>query len=349
MPADRSLGESLAAPIVALYARLRTTLLTSLASRLRRSLTGSDNPEAVARKLVLGVDRELDAVAREAILAADRRGRDEAERELAALGRDAPPTPVDVAARLYDLTSALRATHPQVVRAAGSMYRDTVLAASQADGGTRLTQAQRTWGRLVGDGITGFQDTTGRRWSLESYVEMATRSRLAQTATAAHLDRLGSAGIDLVIVSDVAGECDRCRIVEGKTLSRSGPTGAVRVQHATEDRQITVQVWGTVAEAYAIGFGHPGCRHTLSAMLPGLTKAPRHTEDPEGDAARQRLRYLERQVRAWKLRADTALDPAAGRVAAARARAWQTRIREHVAARPELRRQPQRERVGVTR
>lgn len=350
MPADRSLGEGLAAPLVGLYERLRTSLLTTLASRLRRSLAGNDDPTGIARRLVAAADSRLDALAREAMVAAEQRGRAEAERELAALRRGGrEPSRTDVAARVFELSQALRSTHPQIVRAAGSMYRDTVLAAEQASGGTRLQQAQRAWSRLVGDGITGFQDTSGRRWELASYVEMATRSRLADVAVTAHLDRLAVANIDLVIVSDVAGECALCRPWEGKVLARSGPTGTLRVEHATEDRQITAQVAGTVAQARAAGLQHRNCRHSLSAYLPGVTKAPRHTEDPEGDAARQRLRQMERQVRAWKLRADTALDPVAGKAAGARARAWQARIREHVAAHPELRRQPQRERVGAAR
>ena len=91
------------------------------------------------------------------------------------------------------------------------------------------------------------------------------------------------------------------------------------------------------------------CRHSLSAYLPGVTKAPTHTADPEGDAARRRQRELERQVRAWKLQADAALDPAAGRVAAAHARARRAVLREHLAAHPALRRQPHRERIGVAR
>ncbi|MFY1658570.1 phage minor capsid protein [Micromonospora sp. WMMD1274] len=90
------------------------------------------------------------------------------------------------------------------------------------------------------------------------------------------------------------------------------------------------------------------CRHSLSAYLPGITRAPTNTEDPEGDRARQHLRYLERQVRAWKLRQEAVIDPAAAKTAGVKVRAYQARIRDHVAA-TGLIRQPARERIGTAR
>jgi hypothetical protein len=91
------------------------------------------------------------------------------------------------------------------------------------------------------------------------------------------------------------------------------------------------------------------CRHSLSAYIPGVTKAPTHTADPEGDKARQRQRQIEREIRRWKLRAEAAIDPAAAKPAKAKVRAWQARLRDHLKAHPELRRQPPREQIGVAR
>lgn len=350
MPADRSLADGAGDDLVSLYQRLRTTLILSLASRLRRSLAGDDNPRAIAQRLVTALDRVLDEQARKAVERAAQQGRAAADAELRQLGRRSAPAPIEVAGRVLDLANALRATHPQAVRWAERSYRETVLAAAQVQGGTRLQQAQRAWSGFVQRGITGYTDARGRQWELGSYVEMATRSRLADTAVSGHLDRLADAGLDLVVVSDAPAECALCRPWEGKVLTRTG-AGAreVQVEHATQDRLVTVHVAGSVAEARRAGLMHPSCRHSLSAYLAGVTRRPTATADRSGDEARQQLRYLERQVRAWKLRADSALDPAAGKVAAGRARVWQARIRQHVAAHPELRRQPQRERINAAR
>lgn len=351
MPADRSLADDLADDLTGLYRDLRHTLIVALAARLRRSLAGRDNPHGIAARLLRTLDARLDERVRRSIEAATRRGQDAADAELARLRRPPlPPSQVEVAGRVYELAQALRATHPQAVRWAERAYRETVLAAELAEGGTRLQIAQRAWSRLVGRGVTGFTDTAGRRWELASYVEMATRSRLADAAVTAHLDRLGDAGLDLVVVSDAPGECAVCRPWEGKILTRTGlGARAVQVEHATQDRMVTVRVAGSVREAKAAGLMHPGCRHSISAYLPGVTRPATRTADPQGDAARQRLRELERQVRAWKLRAEAALDPAEGRRCAANARDRQRVLREHLAAYPSLRRQPQRERTGVAR
>lgn len=254
----------------------------------------------------------------------------------------------------FNLASTLQGTHLPVLRWALDAYRTVVARASSPvllGVQTRRQAAQQAWEQLLGQGITGFTDRAGRRWDLASYVEMAVRTTVAQAATQGHLDRLGQAGIDLVIVSNAPQECVLCRPWEGKVLARVGPPGArtVELEHATIDgRMVTVHIAGTVAEAIAAGLMHPNCRHSLSAYLPGITKAPTGTEDPAGDKARQQLRYLERGVRSWKLRAAAPIDPAAGVKAKSKVREWQGRIRQHLAT-TGLHRQPHREQIGRAR
>jgi hypothetical protein len=354
VPADRSLADGAGDDITGIYQRLRALLAVRLANMLKRSLTGRHDSEmrTTAQRLLAALEGRLPQLAEQAMRTAHERGRAEAERELSQLRRNLmrQPTRVEVSGRVFELAQALRATHPRVVAWAEQSYRAVVIAASNAEGGTRLQQAQRAWSQLLDKGITGYTDISGRRWSLESYVEMATRSRLADTAVNAHLDRLATAGLDLVIVSDAPGECKLCRPLEAKILSRGiGGARTVQMEHATtDDRMVSVRVWGSVGEARAAGLMHPGCRHSLAAYLPGLTKVPTKTADPQGDAARQRLRALERHVRAWKLRADAALTPEAGRAASARVRAYQDLIRDHT-SKTGLIRQPKRELIGQAR
>ncbi|MGI5178665.1 phage minor capsid protein [Dactylosporangium sp. CA-152071] len=256
----------------------------------------------------------------------------------------------------FSLVSQLRGTHLRILRWNTDVYREVIARVGTPDVllglATRRRAAQVAWEELLTRGVTGFVDRSGRGWELSSYVEMATRTGTAQAAVEGHLDRLGAAGLDLVIVSDAPQECERCRPWEAKILTRGdGPGGrrTVRAEHATIDgRQIDVRVAGSVREAVRAGLMHPNCRHSFSAYLPGVTKAPTNTQDPEGDKARQRLRALERKVRAEKLKAAAALDPAARKAHEAKVRAAQAQIRDHVKA-TGLIRQPGREQIGVAR
>ncbi|MEX5713202.1 phage minor capsid protein [Parafrankia sp. FMc6] len=87
--------------------------------------------------------------------------------------------------------------------------------------------------------------------------------------------------------------------------------------------------------------------HSASAYLPGVTRLPEGpTDDPQGDADRQRLRALERKVRAARRLEASAVTPEARKAAAAKVRQGQAAIREHVAT-STAKRQPHRERADL--
>lgn len=123
-----------------------------------------------------------------------------------------------------------------------------------------------------------------------------------------------------------------CRPWEGKVLATSGPVVPPAV--------------ATLDAARAAGLLHPGCRHSTALYLPGISKLPTDTADPQGDRDRQRLRALERNVRAAKRVEAVALDDEARAKARRDVRRWQAAIREHVAT-TSAKRVPARERIGV--
>lgn len=352
MPVSPSLAENLAADTVAHYAAAERALLELIARHLARGLDSPDwatDRLAQVQQIRRGIQRiiaRLDADASVSVAAAVTtawgRGGAAAVAELGAAGLgDLPDLPGQAAVdRLVeDTLTRLRGTYLRVARAVDDMYRRIITRVSAQvllGGATRVQAAQRALDELAGRGITGFVDTAGRSWELASYVEMAVRSTAARAAVDAHSGRLVAAGHDLVIVSDAPQECTLCRPYEGKVLSLTG------VSLGREG------VAGTLAVARAAGLYHPGCRHSHSLYLPGVTKPMHGTADPDGDRARQQLRYLERQVRAWKRREVVALDDAAGKAARARVRAYQARIRAHVAT-TTAKRQPRRERIGRAR
>lgn len=251
-----------------------------------------------------------------------------------------------------ELTQRMSSTHFHVMRWQQDAYRDVmgqpafdVLAGTK----TRLRAAQVAWEHLLSKGIVGFTDRRGRNWDLASYTEMATRTTVAHAALEGALDRFRQNGMGLVIVSNSPQECARCRPFEGKVLAIAGPAGVREMEHGIRDGvMVRVDVVDTVAGAVAKGLMHPNCRHSLAAFIPGVTKAPTHTQDPQGDEDRQRLRYLERKLRKAKLKEAALVDPAAKAAAAAKVRAWQAEIRDHVKT-TSAKRQPQREQIGQAR
>jgi len=362
MPVSPELAADLATGVVNHYSEAERVLLAAIAAALAK---GFDGPmwaerkllevqliQARAKVLLTQLEQAAGQSVAEAILTAWNRGSAVAATDLAGVLERALADVVDplpgtrAVARLVEETTAkVVGTHPRILRSTMDVYREVVAKVSgQVLLGTltRRQAAQAALDAFARKGVTGFVDTRGRGWDMASYVETAVRSSTAHAAVAAHVDRLQAYGMDLVIVSDAPQECALCRPWEGKVLSLSGATVG------TIDGSGGVRVAGTLPEATAAGLFHPGCRHSVGAYQPGITKPMHDTADPAGDAARQKLRYLERQVRSWKRAQAVALDPAAERKAGAQVRAYQAKIREHVAT-TTAKRQPQREQVGRAR
>lgn len=148
------------------------------------------------------------------------------------------------------------------------------------------------------------------------------------------------------------------------------PTGDAGLADAEDGRQLALRLSGSVALDQVVDLGRRktachvynlqtaegwytangivvhNCRHSLGLYVPGLTRRMTRTADPEGDAARQEQRRLERGVRQWRRREAVALTPEAGRLAKAKADEWSRRLGEHVRAN-DLKRQRQRETLGA--
>ncbi|MFE9217144.1 phage minor capsid protein [Streptomyces lavendulae] len=245
-------------------------------------------------------------------------------------------------------------THRGILRGVEDGYRQ-VIAESSATPllgvDTRRQATHSAMARFADRGLRSFVDRRGRSWQMTSYAEMAVRTAVGRAAVEAHGDKLRAAGIALVIVSNAPHECPLCKPFEGKVLSLDGPGGArtIEMQHATDDdRTVQVHVAGTLDDARRAGLQHPNCRHSTSAFLPGVTRAPvEHSEEPDRYATSQRQRAIERAIRKWKNRSSAAMTPEAKKAAEARVRAYQGKMREHLARHPELIRRREREQPGA--
>jgi hypothetical protein len=152
--------------------------------------------------------------------------------------------------------------------------------------------------KMVTNGLTGFIDHAGRRWSPEAYVAMDIRTTMFNTARAAVWGRSGQYGADLYQVSSHNGARPLCYPWQGKVISRSGTSGE------TEDlngNKIRVYAQGETSIGQAAGLFGVNCRHYPMTFIPKFSTLKGQPQDPEENAEAyelsQQQRGLERRLR----------------------------------------------------
>lgn len=368
--------DQLAATVIALYAAAEQQLLASLATIAKRGLTDTTltgqiamhaamqrTAERVTTALRLRTQPLTRRIAVEAAQRGDAAAAALLQRIIAgnpALARlyltaaPAPSTNLAAANQIaVDLANRLNATGYRITR-----YADDAYQAAVAEAATRLVlgredltpvSAQRlAWDELTRAGVTGYQDTVGRRWNLATYVETATRTAVQRAYNAAHDARMTAVGIQWFTVTHDGRPCPLCKPWEGQILGdQPGPTTA---DHAITGHPVSFTVKATLEQARAAGLQHPNCKHVLEPYFPGVTRTEPAGEWTEQDEQRyqatQRLRQLEREVRAGKREAAAALDDLTRQQANRRVRAAQAKIRHHVGAN-DLNRRRRREQLHL--
>lgn len=186
--------------------------------------------------------------------------------------------------------------------------------------------------RFLAEGITGFVDRSGRRWTIGAYAEMAGHTTVNRAFNDAGIWRMQQSGINLVTVVRGLDSCSRCAAWAGAVLSTNGvPAGPIMLPHATNSSMVVVQVSGTVEEARNAGWGHPNCRCRLVAYSPGLTVPQGDTTyDEAAEKERTKQRALEREIRAAKRREASAMTDTDRRKAAQDVRDAQSDMRDFI-------------------
>lgn len=197
---------------------------------------------------------------------------------------------------------------------------------------SRIQQAH-TVQRFLAEGIPGFVDKAGRRWTIGSYSEMAGRTSVNRAFNDAGVWRMQQAGINLVTVVRGLDSCRKCADWAGAILSTDGTTGTVTVPHATGGEPVTVTIRANVNEARNSGWGHPNCRCRLVAYSPGLTVPQGDTTyDEAAEKERAKQRELERDIRNAKRREASAMNDTDRRRAAADVSEAQASMRDFIRA-----------------
>jgi hypothetical protein len=155
--------------------------------------------------------------------------------------------------------------------------------------------------RLKRDGITGFIDHGGHRWSAEAYVAMDIRTTMANTGRAAVWETNQNFGNDLYQVSYHNGARPLCYPWQSKVIS------------STDDARTVTDLDGNEIQVYAqskTSYGEPAglfginCKHYPTPFIPGVSLIRAGGQSEEENAKTyeesQQQRAMERKLREEK-------------------------------------------------
>lgn len=106
-------------------------------------------------------------------------------------------------------------------------------------------------------GITAFIDRAGRRWALDSYVDMSVRTMRNQATQEGHLSGYEQAGVELVRASWHTASAPQCFPFQNQLLAISGPAGVRELIDPATGDKVTVTVKDTLRGAISKGYHHP--------------------------------------------------------------------------------------------
>ena len=208
---------------------------------------------------------------------------------------------------------------------------------------TRLDASQWALDEFARRGIAKMTDRAGRNWRADTYAEMTVRTGAMNAMIETHLDAYQRYGVDLVLVSDSAHECDMCRPWEYKVLSLSGMAGRYQVADQLTGGTTVVDVAGNLGDARAQGLFHPNCTHNVTPYIPGATRDLPTRDDPVVYEATQDQRRIERHIRDWKRRHAASVTHEASSKASAKLEKWEQELEDLLDYHTDLRRRPERE------
>lgn len=234
---------------------------------------------------------------------------------------------------------------------------------------SRLQASQVVLNDLAARGLTGYTDSKGRRWSLDAYAEMATRTAASRLHLSTQLASMAQAGNRLVIIDDpsMTAPCPKCRPWIGRVVALSGDGSGTSTITDANGTVRTETIAGTLAEAIAAGLHHPNCRCSETPWTDGAgavatvggkergyvqngqpISKPLPIGTPRDYTNEQRLRGHERNVRAASMRVAAAATPQAKSNARAHLTHARAGLEAHVKA-TGVTRLPQREKAGKAR
>ena len=155
------------------------------------------------------------------------------------------------------------------------------------------------------EGITGFYDRIGRKWSPEAYVNMDIRTTVHNTAIEAVKIRQEDYGVDIFRVSRHSGARPLCYPYQGRYFSWNNKSGTFTDGEGKRHRYSPIS---STSYGKPVGLFGINCGHHPITMIPGVSiPRDRPEQDKEENdkvyAESQEQRRLEREIRYSKQKA----------------------------------------------
>jgi hypothetical protein len=214
---------------------------------------------------------------------------------------------------------------------------------------TRETALRKAIGQIAAEGLTGFYDRAGRRWTPEAYVNMDIRTTVHNTAIQSVKNRMQDFNTSVFQVSSHAAARPLCYPYQGKFYSWDNTAGQIELG---DGRTVSYEPLNSTSYGMPAGLFGINCGHYPIPVVPGVTiphGADNIQPEKENDAAyaeSQKQRALERDIRAKKRVLEMAGDLATDEQKDALKRS-QEKMRQFIAETGRTRRYD-RERIGGT-
>ncbi len=278
--------------------RIHLEAQRTIAAQAMAALRSGDLSTARGRRLQLAavvatldqLGARVDPMARRLIEDAVREAAEVTATQIAALEVTAPEIPGafasvsrEAVATLHEsIENGLRAARTTVGRAVNDIYAREQRAAAlravlgadpspreaQRELARRLLRDRQVQRLFAQDGVTGFVDRAGKRWSLRAYSNMAVRTVTREAVVQGQLARMAAHGIDLARVSRHGSTCDICRPWEGRLVSLDGSTASYEGE--------------AVATLGALPNGgppfHPNCKHSFQPVAVRIERLARQLQ-----------------------------------------------------------------------
>ena len=160
------------------------------------------------------------------------------------------------------------------------------------------TAIRKSVEQMVENGLTGFVDRAGHKWSPETYAAMDIKTTVMNTSRAAVFERMDDYGDDLYQVSWHDGARPLCYPWQGKIISRNDYSRDVPDENGNP-----VHVYAQSETSYGEPAGLFGinCGHYPIPFIPGFSRIREPQQNEEENAKlyelTQQQRSLERELR----------------------------------------------------
>lgn len=183
-----------------------------------------------------------------------------------------------------------------------------------------------------------------RRVNLTTYIEMALRTASRRSTLAAEGAKRDELEEWLVTSPVLDSTCPSCAFWQGQILiddvfAHGKPDG----KHSMLSTAMQSTVDGKPSH-----FLGPNCRHPVVTYFEGISQIPRTSDEDKTERnynTEKRQRQIEVKIRQWKRIAASVTTDEERAKANDKVKAWQTRLKMHLRANPQLRRNPEREKI----